>query len=335
MSVIRFNKAINMALSEEMKRDANVFIAGEDVAEAGGSFGVTKGLLNEFGESRVVDTPISEGAIIGLAVGSSLTGLKPVVEIMFMDFMAVCFDQIINQAAKMRYMSGGKMSLPLVIRTQAGAGFNAGPQHSQSLEALLMHIPGIKVVMPSNPYDAKGLLKTAIRDENPVIFIENKMLYGLKGEVPDEEYVVPFGKANIVRKGTDVTIVALGQMVNKAKSVTKQLEQQGISAELIDPRTITPLDKDTIVNSVAKTGRLVIVHEAVKTGGVGAEIAALVQEEVFDYLDAPIQRVAAPFTPVPYSKPLENYFLPDEQKIIEAVKKVCIGRQFPQLVGRD
>ncbi|ETI69016.1 protein PdhB [Neobacillus vireti LMG 21834] len=326
--LIRYNKAINNALREEMQKDSTVFIAGEDVGNAGGSFGITRGLIAEFGSARVIDTPISESAIVGMAVGASSTGLRPVIEIMFMDFIAVCFDQIINQAAKMRYMSGGQMALPLVIRTQGGAGLNAGPQHSQSLEALLFHIPGIKVVMPSNPYDAKGLLKTAIRDNNPVVFIENKALYGMKGEVPEEDYTIPFGKAKIVKEGIDVTIVAVGQMVNKALAAVETLENNGISAEIIDPRTITPLDTDTIKQSVKKTGRLIIVHEAVKIGGVGAEIAAMIQEDIFDYLDAPIQRVGAPFTPVPYSKPLENYYLPNENDIINAVKKICVGRQF-------
>lgn len=328
MPIIRYNRAINEALKEEMMRDSSVFIAGEDVGKAGGSFGITRGLLDQFGPDRVIDTPISESAIVGLAVGASATGLKPIIEIMFMDFIAVCFDPIINQAAKMRYMSGGQMSLPFVMRTQSGAGQNAGPQHSQSLEALLMHIPGLKVVMPSSPYEAKGLLKTAIRDENPVIFIENKVLYGMKGEVPEEEYLIPFGKANVLLEGTDLTIVAFGQMVQKAYQAAKDLEKEGISVELIDPRTITPLDIDTIKKSVIKTGRLMIVHEAVKVGGVGAEIAAAIQEEVFDYLDAPIMRVAAPFTPVPYSPPLEQYYLPNEEDIIKAAKKICVGRQF-------
>lgn len=328
MPIIRYNRAINEALKEEMMRDSSVFIAGEDVGKAGGSFGITRGLLDQFGPDRVIDTPISESAIVGLAVGASATGLKPIIEIMFMDFIAVCFDPIINQAAKMRYMSGGQMSLPFVLRTQSGAGQNAGPQHSQSLEALLMHIPGLKVVMPSSPYEAKGLLKTAIRDENPVIFIENKVLYGMKGEVPEEEYLIPFGKANVLLEGTDLTIVAFGQMVQKAYQAAKDLEKEGISVELIDPRTITPLDIDTIKQSVIKTGRLMIVHEAVKVGGVGAEIAAAIQEEVFDYLDAPIMRVAAPFTPVPYSPPLEQYYLPNEEDIIQAAKKICVGRQF-------
>nr|WP_309144124.1 MULTISPECIES: alpha-ketoacid dehydrogenase subunit beta [unclassified Paenibacillus] len=328
LAVLRYNQAINLALKEEMQRDESVILAGEDIAASGGSFGVTRGLLEEFGEGRVVDTPISEGAIVGMAIGSAASGLRPVVEIMFMDFIGVCFDMIINQTAKMRFMSGGQMKMPLVIRTQAGAGSNAGPQHSQSLEALLMHIPGLKVVMPSNPYDAKGLLKAAIRDDDPVIFIEHKMLYGLKGELPDEEYTVPLGQAKVVKEGRDVTIIALGQMVNKAVQAAQVLEESGISVEVIDLRTVTPLDKETILESVKKTGRLVIVHEAVKIGGIGAELAAMVQEEAFDYLDAPIQRVAAPFSPVPYSKPLEHYYMPNENKMIEAVQRICVGRQF-------
>lgn len=328
METIRYNRAINDGLREEMMRDEKVIIAGEDVGEAGGSFGITRNLYDEFGSKRVIDTPISESAIIGLAVGSSSTGLRPIVEIMFMDFIAVCFDPIINQAAKMRYMSGGQMDLPLVIRTPSGAGQNAGPQHSQSLEALLMHIPGLKVVIPSNPYDAKGLLKTSIRDNNPVVFIENKALYGMRGEVPKEDYAIPFGKANVLRKGSDITILAIGQMVNKVVEVADQLSEEGISAEVIDPRTITPLDKETIKKSVKKTGRLVIVHEAVKTAGVGAEVAAMIQEEIFDYLDAPIKRVGAPFTPVPYSEPLEDYYLPNKEDIKKAVKEICVGRQF-------
>lgn len=328
MAVIRYNQAINTALLEEMTRDDNVILAGEDIGESGGSFGVTRGLYENFGSERVIDTPISESAIIGLSVGASSTGLRPIVEIMFMDFLAVAFDQVINQAAKMRFMSGGQMSLPLVIRTQAGAGQNAGPQHSQSLEALLMHIPGLRIVIPSNPYEAKGLLKTAIRDDNPVVFIENKVLYGKRGEVPEEEYLIPFGQANIVKEGQDVTIVALGQMVDEATKAATALENEGIDAEVIDPRTINPLDTETIKNSVKKTGRLVVAHEAVKTGGFGAEISAMVQEDIFDYLDAPIQRVGAPFTPVPYSKPLESFYLPNDSNIIEAVKSICIGRQF-------
>jgi len=326
MPVIRYSKAINDALREEMRRDERVILAGEDIGAPGGSFGVTRGLQQEFGEWRVIDTPISESAIIGMAVGAAATGLRPVVEIMFMDFLGVCFDQILNQAAKMGYMTAGAMRLPLVIRMQGGAGFSAGPQHSQSLEAMLMHIPGIKVVMPSNPYDAKGLLKSAIRDDNPVVFVEHKMLYGMKGEVPDEEYLVPIGKAAVLREGTDCTIVALGQMVHEAAKAAQRLEEdEGIRCEVIDLRSITPLDTETILASVRKTGRLVVVHEAVRTGGIGGEIAALVQEEAFWYLDAPIMRVAAPFTPVPFSKPLERAYLPNADAICRAVRQIMPG----------
>ena len=325
---LRYNWALNQALKEEMTRDINVIVAGEDVAEVGGSFGITRGLFEEFGPLRVIDTPISENAIVGMAVGAAASGLRPVVEIMFMDFLAVCLDQIVNQAAKMRYMFGGTLKLPMVIRTQSGAGLSAGPQHSQSLEAIFMHIPGLKVVMPSSPADAKGLLKAAIRDDNPVLFIENKVLYAAKGEVPEEEYVIPFGKANVCRTGTDVTIVALSQMVGKAMEAAKLLAENGIEAEVIDPRTITPLDSETILRSVAKTGKLVIVHEAVKRGGIGGEIAAMVQEEAFDYLDAPIQRVGAPFCPVPYSKTLEEIYLPGTPQIIDAVHRVIGGKNL-------
>jgi len=323
MANIRFNKAIQEALREEMLRDPCVFVAGEDVAAAGGPFGVTRGLLAEFGEHRVIDTPISESAIAGMAIGASATGMRAVVEIMFMDFLAVCYDPILNQAAKMSYMTGGKMRVPMVIRTAGGAGTNAGPQHSQSLEAMLMHIPGIKVVYPSNPYDAKGLMKASIRDENPVIFIEHKALYGMKGEVPEEDYLVPLGLAHVCQPGEDCTIVAFGQMVHRSMAAAQRLKQQGIGCEVIDLRTIQPLDRDAILTSVKKTGRLVIVHEAVKTGGIGAEIAAMVQEEAFYYLDAPIVRVAAPFSPVPFSKPLEDAYLPDEEAICQAVRQLC------------
>ena len=319
---IRYNWAINQALREEMIRDERVFVAGEDVAEAGGPFGITRGLFQEFGPLRVIDTPISENAIVGLAIGSAATGLRPVVEIMFMDFLAVCLDQIINQAAKMRYMSGGALQLPMVIRTQSGASFSAGPQHSQSLEAIFAHIPGLKVVMPSTPVDAKGLLKAAIRDDNPVLFVENKVLYAMKGDISEEEFLIPLGEAKVCRTGSDVTIVALSRMVGKALEAADVLARKGIEAEVIDPRTISPLDTKAILNSVAKTGKLVIVHEAVKQGGIGGEIAAMVQEEAFDYLDAPIQRVGAPFSPVPYSKPLEDFYLPGTQHIVQAVNRV-------------
>jgi len=322
MRKLTFAAALNEALKQEMRRDPTIYVAGEDVGVYGGIFGVTAGLLEEFGEERVKDTPITESAIIGSAVGAAATGLRPVVELMFIDFIGVALDQLYNQAAKMKYMFGGKAKLPIVVRTTCGAGMCAAAQHSQCLEAWFMHIPGLKVVVPSTPYDAKGLLITAIRDDNPVFFIEHKMLYGIEGEVPEEPYTIPFGVADVKREGKDVTIVATMAMVHKALAAADELAKQGIEAEVIDPRTLTPLDEEGIINSVKKTHRLVIVHEEVKRAGSGAEIAALVAEEAFDYLDAPIKRVAAPFTPVPFSPALEKEFIPNEAKIIAAVKEV-------------
>jgi len=322
MRKLTFAAALNEALKQEMRRDPTIYVAGEDVGVYGGIFGVTAGLLEEFGEERVKDPPITESAIIGSAVGAAATGLRPVVELMFIDFIGVALDQLYNQAAKMKYMFGGKAKLPIVVRTTCGAGMCAAAQHSQCLEAWFMHIPGLKVVVPSTPYDAKGLLITAIRDDNPVFFIEHKMLYGIEGEVPEEPYTIPFGVADVKREGKDVTIVATMAMVHKALAAADELAKQGIEAEVIDPRTLTPLDEEGIINSVKKTHRLVIVHEEVKRAGSGAEIAALVAEEAFDYLDAPIKRVAAPFTPVPFSPALEKEFIPNEAKIIAAVKEV-------------
>jgi pyruvate/2-oxoglutarate/acetoin dehydrogenase E1 component len=314
--------ALNEALKQEMRRDPNIYVAGEDVGKYGGIFGVTAGLLEEFGEKRVKDTPITESAIIGSAVGAAATGLRPVVELMFIDFIGVALDQLYNQAAKMKYMFGGKARLPLVVRTTCGAGMGAAAQHSQSLEAWFMHIPGLKVAMPSTPYDAKGLLITAIRDDNPVFFIEHKMIYGIEGEVPEEPYTVPFGVADVKREGKDVTVVATAAMVHKALAAADELAKEGIEVEVVDPRTLTPLDEEGIINSVKKTHRLVIVHEEVKRAGSGAEVAAVVAEKAFDYLDAPIKRVTAPFTPVPFSPALESEFIPNEAKIIAAVKEV-------------
>lgn len=322
MRQITYAEAIREALALEMRRDPTVYIAGEDVGIFGGCFGVTQGLYQEFGPERVKDTPISETAIVGHAVGAAAAGLRPCVEIMFMDFMGVCMDEILNQAAKMRYMFGGKAKLPLVIRTPAGAGLRAAAQHSQSLEAIFAHIPGLKVVMPATPKDAKGLLISAIRDDNPVIYIEHKQLYGLVGDCPEGEYVVPLGEAAVVREGKDVTIVSWSWMLHKSLAAAEALAKEGIEAEVIDLRTLIPLDKNTIINSVKKTNRLVIVHEAVRTAGFGAEIAALVAEEAFDYLDAPIRRVTAPDTPVPFSPRLEDAYLPNEAKIIDAVKSL-------------
>lgn len=322
MRTLTYAQALNEALRQEMRRDPMIYVAGEDVAKYGGIFGVTAGLLEEFGEKRVKDTPITESAIIGSAVGAAAAGLRPVVELMFVDFIGVALDQLFNQAAKMKYMFGGKARLPLVVRTECGAGMSAAAQHSQCLEAWFMHIPGLKVAIPSTPYDAKGLLITAIRDDNPVFFIEHKMCYGLEGDVPEEPYAIPFGQADVKRKGKDVTIVATMHMVHKALAAAEKLAAEGISAEVVDPRTLTPLDEETILGSVKKTHRLVIVHEEVKQAGSGAEIAALVAEKAFGYLDAPILRVAAPFTPVPFSPPLEKAFIPDETQIVAAVKQV-------------
>jgi len=320
MKETRYIKAIAEALHEEMARDESVFVIGEDVGWAGGAFGGTRGLLETFGERRVRDTPISESAIIGLAVGAAVKGLRPVAEIMFADFLTVCMDQIVNQLAKTRYMFGGLFNVPVVIRSPGGGGLNAGPQHSQCLEAWFAHVPGLKVVMPSTPYDVKGLLKSAIRDDNPVIFLENKALYALKGEIPEEEYLVPIGKADVKRPGSDVTVVAASRMVHQSLAAAKILAEEGIDVEVIDLRTISPLDKETIFASVEKTSKLVIAHEAVKAFGIGAEIAAMVCEEMIDHLDGPVVRVGAPFVPVPFN--LENLYLPNSNDVVKAVRNV-------------
>lgn len=322
MRKISFGEALREALQEEMRRDETVFVLGEDIALHGGDFGVTKGLLDEFGEKRVRDTPISETAIVGLSLGAASVGMRPVAEIMFSDFLGVCMDQILNQVSKMRYMSGGQVKTPVVIRTAFGAGISAGPQHSQSPEAFFVHIPGLQVVMPSTPYDAKGLLKTAIRNDNPVIFFEHKLLYGVKGDVPEQEYLIGFGEAAIKRNGTDVTIVATGLMVKEALAAAETLEKDGLTAEVIDPRTLVPLDEKTLINSVKKTGRAVVVHEAWKRSGFGAEIAAMIMEEAMDYLDAPVKRVGGLNVPTPFSPALEKYVVPNENDIVKAVKEI-------------
>jgi pyruvate/2-oxoglutarate/acetoin dehydrogenase E1 component len=313
-------QALNEALRQEMERDPNVFIMGEDVGQFGGCFGVTQGLFDQFGEARVMDTPITESVIVGAAAGAAAAGLRPVAELMFVDFIGVALDQLFNQASKMRYMFGGKAKVPMVLRMPQGAGIGAAAQHSQSLEAWFMHIPGLKVVIPSTPYDAKGLLISAIRDNNPVVFLEHKLLYGVDGEVPEESYTIEFGKADIKREGTDVTVVATSKMVHSALEAAEILAKDGISLEVVDPRTVQPLDTDTILASVKKTHALVIAHEAVGFAGPGAEIAAQVAEKAFDYLDAPITRVAAPFCPVPFSPPLEQAFIPGAQDIVKAVR---------------
>lgn len=323
MRKITYRESLREALREEMQRDPRVFLLGEDIGRYwGGAFKVTEGLAQEFGDERVRDTPISESAIVGTAVGAAITGMRPVAEIMFGDLAALAMDQICNQAAKIRYMFGGQVSCPLVVRTPFGAGVNIASHHSQSLESWFMHVPGLYVAAPSSPYDAKGLLKTAIRGSNPVFFCEHKLLYPIEGEVPEHEYLLPFGKADLKKEGADVTLVAISYMVHKALNAAALLQKEGIDIEVVDPRTLTPLDKATITGSVKKTGRLVIVSEDCRTGGVSAEIAALVAEEALDYLDAPIKRVASPDTPIPFSPPLEQFIIPNEQSIIKAVKEV-------------
>jgi len=323
MREVTIRDALREALREEMRQDKTVFLLGEDIGRYwGGAFGVTKGLAEEFGDERVRDTPISESAIVGVGVGAAITGMRPVAEIMFGDLSALAMDQICNQAAKIRYMFGGQASVPLVVRTPFGAGVNIASHHSQSLEAWFMHTPGLHVAVPSTPYDAKGLLKTAIRGNNPVLFVEHKLLYPVKGMIPEEDYAVPFGVADVKREGSDVSIVATLYIVHKALAAAEQLSKEGISVEVVDPRTLAPMDKQTIVKSVKKTGRLVVVSEDCKTGGVSAEIAAIVAEEALDYLDAPVKRVAEPDTPIPFSPTLEKFVIPDEKSIIRAVKEI-------------
>lgn len=323
MKEVTIRDALREALREEMQREESVFLVGEDIGRYwGGAFGVTKGLAEEFGDERVRDAPISENAIVGVAVGAAITGMRPVAEIMFGDLTALAVDQICNQAAKIRYMFGGQVSVPCVVRTPFGAGVNVASHHSQSLEAWFMHTPGLHVAVPSTPYDAKGLLKTAVRGNDPVFFVEHKLLYPMKGMIPDEDYTVPFGIAEVKREGKDVTIVATLYMVHKALAAAEQLSKEGVSAEVIDPRTLAPLDKTSIVKSVRKTGRLVIVSEDCRTAGVSAEIAAVVAEEALDYLDAPVTRVAEPDTPIPFSPSMEQFVIPNENSIVQAVRSL-------------
>ena len=312
-------KAINAAMARAMRDDERVFVLGEDVAE-GGPYTTTAGLAEEFGTERVINTPISESAIAGVAIGAAQSGMRPILEIMFIDFITLALDQVVNQAAKAHFMSGGQLTVPMVLRTQGGAGTRGAAQHSQSLEAWLTHIPGLKVVMPSTAADAGGLLASAIEDPNPVVFIENKTLYFKREEVPDEIKQVPIARARVLREGGDVTIVALSRLVGDAVAAAERLASEGVQAEVIDPRTLVPLDLETIVRSVEKTNRLVIAHEAVEHGGFGAEIAAEVQAVAFDHLDAPIERVGAPFTPVPLSPPLEDAYIPGADDIYSAVR---------------
>jgi len=306
-----------------MHRDPRVFIMGEDVAEAGTPFKVLSGLVEEFGTSRVLDTPISEAGITGLGVGGAMTGMRPIVDIMFGDFIALAMDQIVNQAAKVHYMSGGKLNVPLVVRTTLGATRRTAAQHSQSLQAWVSHVPGLKVVLPSTPYDAKGLLKTAIRDDNPVIYFEDKMMYQLKGLVPEGDYTIPFGVADIKRPGTDVTIVATSSMVQIALAAAELLEELDISAEVVDPRTTFPLDKDTLIESAKKTSRAIVMDEGYERYGVTAELAAVIAEGAFYYLDAPVKRLGAMDVPVPFSPVLEDLTVPTAASVVEVAKTVC------------
>jgi pyruvate/2-oxoglutarate/acetoin dehydrogenase E1 component len=323
MTEMTFREALKQGLREEMARDTSVFLLGEDIGKNwGGAFKVTKGLAEEFGDERVRDTPISENTIIGTAIGAAITGMRPVAEIMFGDLITLAMDQVCNQAAKMRYMFGGQTSVPIVIRTAFGGGKNIASHHSQSLEAWFMHTPGLKVAIPAFASDAKGLIKTAIRGSDPVLFGEHKLVYDKKEEVPDEEYLIPFGEAKIKREGNDVTLWATMYMVHKALDAAEELAKEGVSVEVIDPRTLVPLDKKTLIESVRKTGRLVLVTEETRTLATTAEVAAIVQEEAFDWLDAPIKRVNAPDTPVPFAPTLENFFIPDNKRIAQAVRDI-------------
>jgi len=320
---LTLGEAVREALAEEMRRDSRVFICGEDIAEAGTVYKVLAGLVEEFGTERVLDTPISEAGFTGMAVGAAMTGMRPVVDIMFGDFSTLVMDQMVNQAAKIHYMSGGKWKVPMVMRATLGATRRSAAQHSQSLHAWFCHIPGLKVVLPSTPYDAKGLMKTAIRDDNPVVFFEDKMMYRMKGPVPADDYTIPFGVADIKRAGTDITIVATSSMVQVVLGAAKLLEQAGISAEVIDPRTVWPLDEKTLVESVKKTSHAIVVDEGYGRYGVTGEIASVIAEGAFFNLEAPVRRMGAMHVPIPFSPPLEDATVPTEQTVFEAAKALC------------
>jgi pyruvate/2-oxoglutarate/acetoin dehydrogenase E1 component len=321
VSQILYKEAVRDALREEMRRDERVFLLGLDIGRFGGTYKATEGLWEEFGDERVRDTPLSEAAIAGAAVGAAMTGMRPVAEIMYIDFTTIAMDQIVNQAAKLRYMSGGQARVPVVFRTQEGAGRSSAAQHAQSLESWFAHIPGLKVVLPATPHDVKGLLKTAIRDDAPVVFIEHKLLYNTKGEVPEEEYLIPLGKASVVRQGKDVTIVALSRMVLRALEAAELLAQEGIAVEIIDPRTVVPMDIETIVKSVEKSGRLIVAHEGYTRCGIGAEISAQVTERALYHLEKPVRRVCGRNLPVPFAPVMENRVIPGAADLVNAVKE--------------
>jgi pyruvate/2-oxoglutarate/acetoin dehydrogenase E1 component len=321
MPELTYREAVRDAMSEAMRRDEDVFVMGEDIAEMGGSMGVTQGMLDEFGSDRVRNTPISEMAIVGAGIGAAVAGMRPIVEVMYQDFMTLAMEQLVQQAAKHRYMSGGQIKVPLTLRTQGGAGWSPGAQHAQQLEGWFVHVPGIKVIFASTPADARGLLWSAIYDDNPVVFFEHRTLYNLKGEVPDEIDGIEIGKARVHREGEDVTVVATGRLVHEALKAAADAEADGISVEVVDPRTLLPLDEEAIVGSVQKTTRCVVAHEAVVRMGFGAEIAAIVQHGAFDYLDAPVERVGARFTPVPFAPVMEQYVIPDAEDVLAAVRR--------------
>jgi acetoin:2,6-dichlorophenolindophenol oxidoreductase subunit beta len=325
MPELSYREAVRDALATAMRADEDVFIMGEDIAEMGGSMGVTQGLLDEFGAERVRNTPISEIAIVGAGIGAAMQGMRPVVEIMYEDFLTLSMEQIVNQAAKHRYMSGGQLKVPLTIRTQGGAGWSPGAQHAQQLEAWLVHVPGLKVVFPSTPTDVRGLLWSSIYDDNPVIFFEHRLLYPVKEEVAEKLEPVPLGKARVVREGTDVTVIATGPLVHRALAAAKDAEADGISVEVVDPRTLQPLDEETLVASVQKTNRAVVAHEAVVRGGFGAEVVAVLQERAFDWLDAPIERVGAKFAPLAFAPAMEQYVVPQPADVLAAIRKT-LGR---------
>lgn len=322
MREIEYREAIKEAVIEEMDKDPKVFLIGEDIGVYGGAFRAYKGLLDKYGPDRVVNTPISEATIIGSGIGAALTGYRPIAELMFIDFSTLAMDQIVNQAAKIRYMTGDTLNVPLVIRTQGGAGRGIAAQHSQSLEAWFYHVPGLKVVVPSTPYDVKGLLKTAVRDDNPVMFIEHKMIYLNKGEVPEEEYYIPFGEADVKREGKDLTIFAYSNMVFKSLEAAEELAKEGISVEIVDPRTLVPLDEEALIGSIKKTGNLLIVVEACERGSIASDICKIVNEKAFDWLDSPVKVVAGLNTPIPYNSTLEQASIPHKENIVKAAKEM-------------
>jgi pyruvate dehydrogenase E1 component beta subunit len=321
MPEVTYREAVRDGIATAMREDDRVFIMGEDIAEMGGSMGVTQGLLDEFGPDRVRNTPISEMAIVGAGIGAAMAGMRPIVEIMYEDFLTLSLEQIVNQAAKHRYMSGGQLTVPLTIRTQGGAGWSPGAQHAQQLEAWLVHIPGLKVAFPSTPQDVRGILWTAIHDDNPVVVFEHRLLYPVKGEVSEKLEPIPLGKARVVREGTDVTVIAIGPLVHRSLEAAKQAEEEGISVEIVDPRTLQPLDEETLGASVKETNRAVVAHEAVSRMGFGAEVTAVIQHQAFDYLDAPIERVGAKFTPLPFAPVMEQYVVPHAEDVLAAIRR--------------